>query len=466
MGKIEDEVIRILSQISVDEQNQYHALEAELMTLYPHEKLIRQLKKVIETRDKVSIQEISLRIKTEVLPYFITVLKSTVKDSKIITGFERIQQELTDLSLLQFHDPKNLDQNYFQNLQKAADKESIKNIAEYLNTLRYMWGNLQDKKRTVITDEVQFLNELEQNINNKKYDWNSAVCKINDIFNSIDNILFSQRDILDSFSKYLKQARNEKILIERSIKQEPTLQRVKQVARTFGLARLSMLCSHLLSTKIQKLFGDKAEAINTFARRSNNRAAMLYKQALAKSSQSALYDDMLEIWNKRAWEIQYNEEFRRTTSQKEVYEFCIIIIDIDKFKNVNDIYGHKAGDKALAEVARIIKESTRPTDFIARYGGEEISILLSRTNLEETRSIAERIRKNVEEKTENIMQTLNKEQSIANGRKNITVSIGFAGFPQDGSDPMTLFKNADTALRHVKLNLGRNKIYAFEKKYS
>jgi len=81
---------------------------------------------------------------------------------------------------------------------------------------------------------------------------------------------------------------------------------------------------------------------------------------------------------------------RRRQEVKERGEFSIIMIDIDKFKSVNDTYGHQAGDSVLKEVASTLKENMRRGDLLARYGGEEMSVILPETGMEAAAQIAER----------------------------------------------------------------------------
>src|SRR5208337_4889161 len=77
-------------------------------------------------------------------------------------------------------------------------------------------------------------------------------------------------------------------------------------------------------------------------------------------------------------------------------QFSLILMDIDHFKRVNDDYGHKAGDKCLKEIAKLIKSSLRQSDFLARYGGEELIAILNGSSAASARDIAEKIRGRIE----------------------------------------------------------------------
>ena len=129
----------------------------------------------------------------------------------------------------------------------------------------------------------------------------------------------------------------------------------------------------------------------------------------------------------------------------------ILLIDIDKFKSVNDIYGHLQGDVVLKTISEIFsQELKRGSDFVARWGGEEFVALLSNTSLEEAIQIAERIRLNVE----NANIPCDNNQIIK-----ITISIGInSEIPKKGEILDDFIKMADVALYTAKRK-GRNRLY-------
>ena len=127
--------------------------------------------------------------------------------------------------------------------------------------------------------------------------------------------------------------------------------------------------------------------------------------------------------------------------------FAVGIMDIDRFKQVNDTYGHQTGDMVLKTIARTVQKNLRKIDHMARYGGEEFSMILSYPNIDEAIICAERIRKTIEACTFN-----------ANGDTfHVTISIGLTIFIQ-GEDILTTLSRADKALYTAKEN-GRNRIY-------
>jgi diguanylate cyclase (GGDEF)-like protein/PAS domain S-box-containing protein len=133
------------------------------------------------------------------------------------------------------------------------------------------------------------------------------------------------------------------------------------------------------------------------------------------------------------------------SSKRNNKKFALMIIDIDKFKKINDTYGHDIGDKLILYVGSKILALIRKSDTISRFGGDEFLLLLPDIkSKEDSEKIAEKILGNFKEKT------------VVDGRKFITtLSIGIAVYPDDGNDSTTLLKNADIALYDVK-DSGRN----------
>jgi diguanylate cyclase (GGDEF)-like protein len=123
---------------------------------------------------------------------------------------------------------------------------------------------------------------------------------------------------------------------------------------------------------------------------------------------------------------------------------CVIMADLDHFKNVNDIYGHLVGDRVLTEVAARIKAALRAFDLVGRYGGEEFVLLLEDTSLHTAQQIAERIRLRIS------------SQPIHTGEHSldITISQGLAVY-REGEDSGVLLSRADKAMYRAK-QAGRN----------
>lgn len=159
-------------------------------------------------------------------------------------------------------------------------------------------------------------------------------------------------------------------------------------------------------------------------------------------------DHLTGILNRRGLDNAYERETSRAIRHQ--VPLCFALLDIDNFKQLNDMLGHQAGDNALVYLVESIKETTRPEDVVSRYGGEEFVILLPNTQLEEAVQILSRVRR-----------TLTKKFFLhENKRLLITFSAGIAQHrPEESQDH--IFKRADEALYRAKKS-GKNQILVSE----
>jgi diguanylate cyclase (GGDEF)-like protein len=165
----------------------------------------------------------------------------------------------------------------------------------------------------------------------------------------------------------------------------------------------------------------------------------------------SITDPLTGLHNRRYLEARLAEELSR--SKRYNYPLSFMMIDIDDFKLYNDRNGHQAGDRALEITAQCLHAVLRKVDVASRYGGEEFSILLPQTSLEEAGVIADRIRRK-------IMTTAfphGKSQPLAN----VTVSIGLSTFSPSLDSAEAIVRAADRALYHAK-NHGKNRAYAYQ----
>ena len=160
----------------------------------------------------------------------------------------------------------------------------------------------------------------------------------------------------------------------------------------------------------------------------------------------ATTDGLTELYNHRYFQDTLKKQI--DTAKRYEQEFSLIIIDIDFFKKFNDTYGHQVGDAVLRTVAQILKKNTRATDYVCRYGGEEMSIILPQTSKKEAMVNAQRI-------CDAVAKTPLKVNN--NTEVNITISLGVSAFPQDGEAPQKLIECADKALYYAKEH-GRNQV--------
>jgi len=176
------------------------------------------------------------------------------------------------------------------------------------------------------------------------------------------------------------------------------------------------------------------------------RANQELEVANRKLRKLSITDGLTELFNHRHVHELLHEEFERSRRSGE--PMAVAMIDLDRFKAVNDTYGHPTGDVILYETACIIRETAREIDMVGRYGGEEFIAILPNTDEEEAAKFAERVRRSVEGYV--FRDDPNEVR--------MTASSGVASFPQIGIDsPETLLKRADEALYLAKES-GRNRV--------
>lgn len=165
------------------------------------------------------------------------------------------------------------------------------------------------------------------------------------------------------------------------------------------------------------------------------------------------FDTLTGIPNRRYFEKFIDAEWKRAIRNER--PISLIFLDIDNFKKVNDKYGHQTGDRCLKKTAKAISQSLRrPGDFLARYGGEEFVVVLSDTEIEGTKEVAERIKVKVAE-VEIVMK--NTDTKVA-----VTISAGVStAVPERNSSYQTLINRADEALYKAKKG-GKNRVFSNE----
>ncbi len=175
-----------------------------------------------------------------------------------------------------------------------------------------------------------------------------------------------------------------------------------------------------------------------------------HRRALQRELEElAITDSLTGLHNRRHFLERFEEEMKR--AQRYHTTFSLLIFDLDRFKLVNDTYGHDAGDIALQRVAATARRGLRQVDSIGRLGGEEFGVLLPNTSLAEAAALAERLRNNIRQ----IVLT------ARDGQFSVTVSIGAAQYTPGIPDVDTLMKHADRALYHAK-EAGRDCVRVYQ----
>ncbi|WOT04750.1 sensor domain-containing diguanylate cyclase [Shewanella youngdeokensis] len=154
-------------------------------------------------------------------------------------------------------------------------------------------------------------------------------------------------------------------------------------------------------------------------------------------------DGLTQLFNRRHWQLSLQKEFDR--NRRYGNDTTLVMLDIDKFKNINDTYGHLAGDKVIQKISQLIQKSLRETDCAGRYGGEEFGVVLANTPAANALFFAERLRKKVEQ------SEIHFEDEIIK----VTISIGICEIKPDITSSEMWLSFADQALYKAKES-GRN----------
>jgi diguanylate cyclase (GGDEF)-like protein len=173
------------------------------------------------------------------------------------------------------------------------------------------------------------------------------------------------------------------------------------------------------------------------------------KKALMELEKLATTDPLTGVYNRRQLFKIGEQELQR--SQRHNRPLSILMLDIDHFKKINDLYGHSVGDQALIFLTETIIKSLRTSDFFGRFGGEEFVVILPETTLTEALDIAERLRRHIAE-----ISFLSSGQFIS-----LTVSIGVANFETSSANFDYLLHKADQALYEAK-HQGRNRVVTID----
>jgi two-component system cell cycle response regulator len=171
------------------------------------------------------------------------------------------------------------------------------------------------------------------------------------------------------------------------------------------------------------------------------------RESVHASMELAVTDGLTGLYNRRYLDSHLAAMFDESVRRGR--HLSVLVLDIDKFKPINDTYGHDAGDEVLREFATRIRSQTRGIDVVARYGGEEVVVVIPDTGLDVASVVAERIRERIEDETFAIHQTTRQVR--------VTVSIGVASRLPGDKQASEVLKRADVALYRAK-ELGRNQV--------
>src|SRR5829696_1569729 len=174
------------------------------------------------------------------------------------------------------------------------------------------------------------------------------------------------------------------------------------------------------------------------------RTLLEFKAYLDVCEEAAFTDHLTGLANRRRFERQLEREVGRV--ERFGHPFSLLMLDLDSFKNLNDSFGHDAGDDAIRRISRVLREGTRGIDLASRIGGEEFAVILVETSKQGASEVAERLRNSI------------KALEIPRAG-HITASFGVAECPSDAQTSREIVKASDVALYEAKRN-GRDQVVA------
>ena len=178
-------------------------------------------------------------------------------------------------------------------------------------------------------------------------------------------------------------------------------------------------------------------------------ATVISVRRMASLERANITDALTGLQGRDVPDRRMREEMTR--AERHGFAVSLMLLDIDDFKSINEMFGHAVGDQVLAEIGRILNGSVRQSDVLVRYGGEEIAVLAPQTEPDAALAVAERLRRDVESGARKALR------DAQGARRVITVSIGVAGRKAGAPPDDDLFALAERALKKAKRD-GRNRV--------
>ncbi len=285
-------------------------------------------------------------------------------------------------------------------------------------------------------------------INDERQSAQHFLLKLNEALSTVQQALTSSLTASNNI-QHKMQLLNQQIeqqidLLGQHTKSATSLEQLQQlVSEKMGAISTSLKDKEQLERQEREML---ARAVQDMEQRLKGleQEANQFKKRLAEQKFRSLQDSLTELPNRAAFDERYELELKRM--KRSGKPLSIVLADVDHFKNINDSYGHSAGDKTLKVIAKALKQSLRDTDFIARYGGEEFILLFPETPLEDLTGPLNAIREKVKRIPFKFKDT------------NVPITISFGATQQKVTDTQReAFDRADEALYDAKRN-GRDKV--------
>jgi diguanylate cyclase len=332
-------------------------------------------------------------------------------------------------------------------IQRIAQKETMPQYSE----LRRRLLNCATVNSLVLekTEIVRTVNSVVSRAAEQIDFANDFIIKLSEYLSVIESQLFSyQSHTQETF--VLQGEFSDDILSQtQEMNQAVVLSKAVEEAREIISSRLSLI-GNAIATKRQedearlKEADSKITQLQMNVRNYNEEIDKVTRRA-KELEQEVLLDPLLNINNRRSYDLKIMESLRDYHLRQQ--PFSLILIDVDHFKQINDGFGHIAGDRCLHELAKLVAGCVRKTDFLARYGGEELVLIMPGGNTEDAKNVAEKIRERID-----------RARFYYQGEViHLTISLGVTAAQPSDTDAERLFIRVDEAMYHAKRE-GRNRV--------
>ena len=370
----------------------------------------------------------------------IHVLLDDLKD--ILKGYGVVEQDCDELmsEVSQHHEL------LIRLLEFLPLEDSVKAKAEELKN-NFLNGVSTEQLPDALQAIAELIHEMRRNVQQEQKEFEKFLKSLTGRLKEVDQYL--QNNIEEHQASYQSGVKLDNVVKDQvkgigdSVTGLSTLEEVEDAVQS----HLDKIVTHLNQHRAEEdvrvaRIKEQNEALSDRLKKLESQSSELRKQVL-ESQNKALIDSLTELPNRMAYDQRMQQEYARW---KRYHNTLLIMVwDIDFFKQVNDRYGHQAGDKVLKVVAQVLQKNLRETDFIARFGGEEFVSLMPETSLGGGYKVAEKIR--------GIIEKL--EFHYRGDNVKVTISCGISLFVENDT-PDSAFSRADKALYQAK-EQGRNR---------
>ena len=295
---------------------------------------------------------------------------------------------------------------------------------------------------------LQTIEIIISSINDERQSAQHFLLKLNEALTSVQHSLVSSLSNSNNIKQKM-QALNEQIeqqieSLSKDTKSATSLEQLQSmVTSKLGVITNSLKDKESLERQEREIMLQALQSMADRLKELEDEASQ-FKKRLAEQKFRSLQDALTELPNRAAFDERYELEIKR--AKRSGKPLAIVLADVDHFKNINDSYGHSAGDKTLKVIAKALKQSLRETDFIARYGGEEFILLFPETDIKDLVTPLNAIREKIKRIPFKFKDT------------NVPITISFGATELRSADSnREAFDRADEALYDAKRS-GRDKV--------